>query len=50
MNIDTGDIYKTKKEAIDAGVHEDKIVEGTPTAIEELKKKLFPKSKRVKLK
>lgn len=50
MNIDTGQIYSSKEDALKDGVHEDKIVTGTSKAIEELKGRLFPKAKRMKLK
>ena len=51
MDIDTGKVYATKEEALRAGVPEDKIVTGTPSAIEALsaKLKLFPKRRRMKL-
>lgn len=49
MNIDNGKIYESKELALKDGVPEDKIVTGTPTAIQELKKKLFPKKKRYHL-
>ena len=49
MDIDTGKVYATKEEALRAGVPEDKIVTGTPSAIEALRAKLFPKRRRMKL-
>lgn len=49
MNIDTGKVYQTKEDALRDGVPEDKIVTGSPSAIETLKARLFPKSRRTKL-
>lgn len=49
MNIDTGRVYQTKEDALRDGVPEDKIVTGSPSAIETLKARLFPKRRRTKL-
>ena len=49
MNIDTGQIYPSKEAALKDGVPEDKLIEGTPKAIDEVLKKLFPKHKRYSL-
>lgn len=49
MNIDTGRVYQTKEDALRDGVPEDKIVTGSPSAIETLKAMLFPQRRRTKL-
>jgi len=49
MNIDTGKTYKTLEEALADGVREDQLVSGTPRAIARLKRILFPKRRRMKM-
>lgn len=50
MNIDTGKVYPSKEAAIADGVSEDRLVTGTRKAITALKRKLFPKRRRARLK
>jgi len=50
MNIDTGKIYPTLADAEADGATADQVVTGTKIAIERLKKKLFPKRRRLKMK
>lgn len=54
MNIDTGEIYKTReelKQALkDGRATKDNVVQGSEEAILALKAKLFPKKRRLRLK
>lgn len=49
MNIDTGKVYPTREAALADGVSEDRLVTGTRKAISALKRKLFPKRRRARL-